>query len=113
MQLTHQGTAYRVTFTKGVLHTVGEFGGNIDLELAFEPAMDPDTAVNNVFVRVPGLERTLGVLGHEPGTALNASFHDPSLEGCDKDSLEVEILWAQMSVGTVTLEVLKTDALES
>ena len=107
MEITIQveGEPVQAHFSNCVLYTSGEFGGNIDLQAAFNQPVPDQEIVENLRLRMPGKRTLLGVtaFGDLDSVTEVTFFTESELAPIGKPipdaavPAEVEILWISSS----------------
>ena len=104
--------AYTATLSNGVYHRGGEFDGNIDFHIVFEPEVPLAAVLDNLRVSRPGEPCPLEILAYaESGGGFDLTVFDeffPYEEG-----KTVEVAWRDQSLGTLDLELDECEESES
>lgn len=61
--LQHGGRSHELIFEEAVVHLEGEFGGNIDVVVTFDPPVSKRQLLPSLWLREPGESSLLDVVG--------------------------------------------------
>ncbi len=111
--IDYAGHPVLVDFSDGVLHTSGEFAGNLDFSVKFSESVPAKAVLKNLRVKFPGTSRQLEVAGYgKSADGLEITIYSELAEpGHDVSVAQVpptaDAFWIQSSsdvpVGTLTL----------
>jgi hypothetical protein len=99
---------YQATLSKGIYHRGGEFDGNIDFELAIEPEVPMEAALDNLRVIRADESQPCEILGYSEnadGFAFTVYAENFPYE----DSPTVQLCWFDQDLGTLDLTLQESE----
>jgi hypothetical protein len=117
--LTFGDQSVQAEFSECILHTTGEFGGNIDFSVRFNPPIPIKAILQNLRLKLPATSQLLDIAGYgQTGAGYAITMYSelaPPGQDIPKTAVPstVEVFWlshsSQLSLGALKVKVEAQD----